>query len=166
MIENEKLLNLIGTAFPVEPRPTNFFWAEGKHSLDYDLPQELRNRIAGRPWKEVTLLDWRMTGTSPVVARSYLEPATFMYYVPSIVVGSSQQIEFIDFALEGIIPHNEHHLPRGKWWSEFAAIASPRQRLALSAFLSHVRHVFWDRIGPANRSLLEHAENIWSGNDV
>jgi hypothetical protein len=166
MIENNKLLDLIGTTFPVEPRPINFFWAEGKHSLEYDLPQELGNRIAGRPWTEVTLLDWRMIGTSPVVARSYLEPAAFMYYVPSIIVGTSRQIEFIDFALEAIIPDNKHHRPRGRWWSEFAGIASSRQRLALSAFLSHVRLMFWDRIGPTSQSLLERAENVWPGNEV
>jgi hypothetical protein len=162
MIENEELLDLIGTAFPVEPQPTRFSSAEVEESLDGDIPQELRNRIAGRRWTEVTLMDWRMTGTSPVVARRYLEPATFMYYVPSIIVGTSQQIEFIDFALEGIIPHNKHHVPRGKWWSEFYGIASPHQRVALSAFLSHIRLIFWDTIGPANQYLLEHAENIWS----
>jgi hypothetical protein len=164
MIENEKLLDLIGTAFPVEPQPISFFWAAGEHALDRDIPQELKNRIAGRRWNEITLMDWRMIGTSPVVARSYLEPAIFIYYVPSIIVGTSHQIEFMDFALEAIIPDNKHHVPRGKWWSEFAGIASPGQRLALSAFLSHVRLMFWDRIGPANQSLLEHAENIW--NDI
>jgi hypothetical protein len=162
MTDSAKFLDLIRTAFPTAPVPTQFFWTEGKDPLDCDIPQELRNRIAGRPWTEVTLMDWRMTGTSPVVGRRYLEPATFMYYVPSIIVGTSLQIEFIDYALEGIIPYNKYHVPRGKWWSEFSGIASPHQRTALSAFLSHVRLMFWDRIGPANQYLLEHAESVWS----
>lgn len=162
MSENEKHLEFIGNAFPVEPLPTRFFSSQGGKSLDFEIPQELSNRIAGRPWTEVTLMDWRMTGTSPVVARRYLEPAAFMYYVPSIIVGGLQQIEFIDFALEGISPDNKHHEPRGEWWFEFSEIASPRQRAALSAFLSHVRLRFWDKIGPANQYLLECAENIWS----
>jgi len=162
MTESAKFLDLIRAAFPVEPLPPQFFWAEGKESLDFDIPQELRNRIAGRPWTEVTLMDWRMTGTSPVVARRYLEPATFMYYVPSIIVETSQEIEFIELALEGIIPHNKYHVLRGEWWSEFSAIASPHQRAALSAFLAHIRLMFWDRIGPANQHLLEHAETVWS----
>jgi hypothetical protein len=163
MIENDKLLDLIETAFPVQPQPTAFFSADGIEALNHDVPQELSRRMAGRPWTEVTLMDWRMIGTSPVIARRYLEPASFMYYVPSIIFGTSQQIEFIDFALEGIIPHNKHNSPRGKWWSEFSGCASPHQRLALSSFLSHLRLMFWDRIGPANQSLLERAENIWPG---
>jgi hypothetical protein len=162
MTESAKFLDLIRTAFPAEPVPDQFFWTEGKDALDRDIPEELRNRISGRPWTEVTLMDWRMTGTSPVVARRYLEPATFMYYVPSIIVGAFQQIEFIEFALEGIIPENKYHVPRGKWWSEFSGMASPRQRAALSAFLAHVRLVSWDTIGPANQYLLEHAEGVWS----
>lgn len=112
MTESAEFLDLIRAAFPAEPVPAQFFWREGKDSLDLDIPQELRNRISGRPWIEVTLMDWRMTGTSPVVARRYLEPATFMYYVPSIIVGASQDIGFVDFALEGIIPHNKYHVPR------------------------------------------------------
>jgi hypothetical protein len=163
MIENKKLLDLIETAFPLQPRPIAFFSAEGIDALNHDIPQELGKRIAGRPWTEVTLMDWRMIGVSPVIARHYVAPASFMYYVPSILMAAFWQIDFIDFALEGIIPHNKYHSPRGKWWSEFSSSASAHQRLALSAFLSHVRLMFWDRIGPANQDLLEHAENIWPG---
>jgi hypothetical protein len=162
MTESTEFLDLIRAAFPAAPVPAQFFWIEGKDSLDYDIPQELRNRIAGRPWTEVALIDWRMTGVGPCVARRYLEPATFMYYVPSIIVGTSQEIEFVELALEGIIPHNNHHVPRGKWWSEFSGIASLEQRAALLAFLAHVRLVAWDKIGDANQYLLERAEAVWS----
>jgi hypothetical protein len=103
-----------------------------------------------------------MTGTSPALARRYLEPATFLYYVPSIILGVSREIDFIGFALEAIIPDNKEHVPRGKWWSEFSRIASPHQRTALSEFLVHVRLAFWDTVGPANQYLLERAENVWS----
>ena len=161
MAENESLLVLVSAAFPVDPLPTRFFSPEGDRAFDFDIPQELKNRIAGRLWTQVTLLDWRMTGTSPVVARRYLEPATFMYYVPSIIVGTLQKMDFIEFALEGIMPDNKYHVPRGEWWSEFSKIASPAQRAAFSAFLSYVRHSLWGVIGPANQHLLEHAENIW-----
>ena len=166
MTESAKFLDLIRRAFPAAPVPAQFFWTEGRDSLDCDIPQELRDRIAGRPWTEVTLMDWRMTGTSPVVARRYLEPATFMYYVPSIIVGASQQIECIKLALEGIVPDNKYHVPRGSWWSEFSGIASPSQRAALSAFLAYIRLVSWDTIGPANQYLLEHAESVWIVSDL
>ena len=162
MTESPEFLDLIRTAFPAAPVPVQFFWTDGKDPLDRDIPCELKNRIAGRPWTEITLTDWRMTGTSPVVGRRYLEPATFMYYVPSIIVAAYQQIEFIEDALEAIIPDNKHHVPRGKWWFEFSGIASPPQRAALSAFLAHIRLVSWDGIGSANQYLLEHAQSTWS----
>ena len=162
IVDSADVLNLVRSAFPIEPVPVQFFWTKGKDALDHDIPQELKNRIAGRLWADVSLMDWRMTGVSPVVSRHYFEPETFMYYVPSLIVGTSHEIEFIYLALEGIIPNNKHHVPRGEWWSEFSGIASPRQRTALSAFLSHVRSVFWDRIGLANQHLLEHAERVWS----
>ncbi|MBR1274451.1 hypothetical protein [Bradyrhizobium sp. AUGA SZCCT0283] len=162
MTQSVEFLDLIRTAFPAEPVPAQFFWRQGKDSLDLDIPQELRSRLLGRPWTEVTLMDWRMTGTSPVLARRYLEPGTFMYYVPSIIVGVSQDIGFVELALEGIIPDNKYHVPRGQWWSEFSGIASLDQRAALSAFLSHIRRMSWDEIGPANQYLLEHAESVWS----
>ena len=165
MIRHANFLDLIGTAFPEAPIPTQFFWTEGKEALDRDIPQELENRIAGRPWTKLTLMDWRMTGTSPVVARRYMAPATFMYYVPSIVVGASQEIEHIELALEGIIPDNKNHVPRGNWWFEFSGIASPHQRAALSAFLGHVRSNYWNAIGPANQHLLEYAKGVWLASD-
>ena len=102
-----------------------------------------------------------MIGASPVVARRYLDPATFMYYVPSLLVGAAEQIECIELALEAIVPDNKNHQPRGEWWSNFSGIASPRQRTALSAFLAHIRLTAWDPICAANQYLLERAENIW-----
>ena len=162
MNADEEFQNLFMAAFPAEPRPIKFFLETNEDWSDLDIPQELERRIAGRLWTQVTLMDWRMTGTAPVVARRYLVPATFLYYVPSIIVGTYRELEFIEFALEGIIPDNKYHVPRGNWWFEFAEAVSPPQKVALSVFLSYIREAFWDRIGPANQSLLEHAEKIWS----
>ena len=63
-------------------------------------------------------MDWRMVGTPPCISRLYLEPATFMYYLPSIIIGVSREMEFWDFALEAIIPYNKNRVPRGRWWSQ------------------------------------------------
>ncbi|UGA46617.1 hypothetical protein HU230_0011485 [Bradyrhizobium quebecense] len=163
MTDGVEFLRAIEMAFPVEPLPNRFFWASGEVSLGYDIPQELENRISGRRWTDVTLMDWRMTGASPAVSRSYLEPTTFMYYLPSIIVGGFREPEFIEFALGAMIPHNKSHVPRGPWWSEFSAGASSPQRAALSTFLASVRHSLWDEVGSANQHLLEYAEKVWSG---
>ena len=165
MTEMDALLNIINEAFPVSPQPPRFFLLEHEASLDLDIPRELKERIAGRSWTHVTLLDWRMIGASPMVARRYLEPATFLYYVPSIIVGAFQETAFIDFALEAIIPDNKTRIPRGKWWHKFSAAITLPQRAALSASLSYIRLTLWDSIGLANQSLLEHAETIWNSRD-
>jgi len=107
-------------------------------------------------------MDWRMMGAPPSVTRVYLEPTAFMYYVPSIVLGAYREMDFIDWALEAIIPYNKRHIPRGKWWFEFLSSASPSQRQALSAFLADIRSQTWDEIGPENQYLLDIAESIWS----
>jgi hypothetical protein len=161
-MESAESLDFIRTAFPAVPVPVKFFWTEGKDSLDCDIPQELRNRISGRLWTDVTLMDWRMIGIEPAISRRYLEPATFMYYLPSIIVGASQEIEFIDTALEAMIPYNKHHVPRGAWWFEFVRSASLGQRAALSAFLAHIRLMSWDGNNSTNRYFLQHAESVWS----
>ena len=104
-------------AFSLEPLPVQFFWTRAARPLDGDIPSELNRRIKGRPWTDVSLQDWRMIGCSPSISRHYLEPATFMYYVPSLVFGSLEQIEFIDFVLEGVMPSNKEHISResGGW---------------------------------------------------
>jgi hypothetical protein len=163
MIESGKMLDLVVAAFPLDPLPIRFFWAEGRVPLDDDIAQELRNKISGRPWTEITLEDWLKTGVAVVVNRSYIEPAAFIYYVPSFIVGVSHDIKSLYMALDAITPFNKNHVPRGKWWFEFSEIASPRQREAICAFLAHIRLMYWDTIGLDDQDLLERAENIWSG---
>src|ERR1700692_1030544 len=76
MIASEKMLDLVLAAFPVDPMPTRFFWAERRVPLNDDIAQDLRNKISGRPWTEITLEDWLKTGGGPVVVnRAYMEPA-------------------------------------------------------------------------------------------
>src|SRR5947208_1840523 len=40
MTESAKFLDLIRRAFPAAPVPAQFFWTEGRDSLDCDIPQE------------------------------------------------------------------------------------------------------------------------------
>ena len=70
-------------------------------------------------------------------------------------------IEWIEVALDGIVPYNKERRPRGKWWAAFLEGASIRQRTALSAFLEYIRIFHWDSIGIANQVLLSEAEVIW-----
>ena len=47
MTESMPFLDLVRTSFPVEPLPTNFFWAQGNEPLNRDIAQELGSRISG-----------------------------------------------------------------------------------------------------------------------
>jgi hypothetical protein len=146
----------------MEPRPTRFFWPDAKGSLEDDIALELKNRISGRRWNEVTLMDWRMIGLPPAASRLYLEPAAFVYYLPSIILGVLYpEIDFVEYALEAIIPYNQSHVPRGRWWFDFVSLVSPNQRRTLAAFLEYIRLTAWDSIGEANQHFLEVAEGFW-----
>jgi hypothetical protein len=160
MIEDRKMLDLVVAAFPVDPLPDRFFWIEGRVPLNDDFAQELSDKILGRRWTELTIEDWFKTGADVVVNRSYIEPATFMYYVPCFIVGASQDM---CTALDAILPHNNNRVPRGKWWFAFSESASARQREAICAFVAHTRRMFWDKIGLEGQYLLERAENVWFG---
>ena len=103
-----------------------------------------------------------MIGAPPAIARFYIEPSTFLYYLPSLLTGVFHNIEYIDFALESILPYNKMHLPRGKWWDEFSQTVSPAQRAAFFAFLWRGRVTLWDKIGHVDQSLVQDAERIWS----
>jgi len=96
------------------------------------------------------------------LCREYLQPATFVYYVPSIILGACRAPDFICDALEVIIPHNQKHVPRGQWWFEFAGVVSPTQRKAFLAFLADVRRTAWDAIGLSSQEWLTIAEGIWA----
>jgi hypothetical protein len=88
-----------------------------------------------------------------------LEPATFLYYLPSLLVGVLDDLDYLDWALEGILPFNKTHKPRGKWWATFSACVTDNQRATLQAFLMTVRSS-----NPADlrdQALLGDAEVIW-----
>lgn len=124
----------IRAAFPEHPIPKNFFGST--EGLEYDLPQELARRIAGRAWTSLSLTDWRMVGATPAAYRAYLVPKTFAYYVPTFLVGVISEPEFLDLALEAILPSNREHRPRGAWWFSFADAFTDPQRTAMTAFLT------------------------------
>jgi hypothetical protein len=147
---------LVYASFPTEPVPHEFFWAKRESPIERDIPKELRERLAGRRWPEITLTDWRMIGTPPAIARDYLRPSTFCYYLPSLLLSVLGEPDFLEWALEALIPLNKAHEPRGKWWGGFVGAVSESQRATLRSFLTIV-----DPADPANQSLLSIAETIW-----
>jgi hypothetical protein len=134
----ETVLKLLHASFPTEPVPSVFFWTEGEPIIQPDIPGELQSRMEHRRWTEVTLMDWRMSAT-PHVVKSYLEPATYLYYLPSLLVGVLADPGFLDWGIEAILPDNQWHKPRGKWWATFRGCVSEQQRITLCEFLALIR---------------------------
>jgi hypothetical protein len=102
-----------------------------------------------------------MVGAPPCITRSYLEPATFLYYLPSLLVGVFQDPQYLDFAVEAIIPYNQNHRPRGEWWSVFSKSVTQVQKMALAAFLVDIGPLYSDT-DDTMRATVEVAGRLWS----
>ncbi|MBI1199986.1 MAG: hypothetical protein GC203_19180 [Phenylobacterium sp.] len=129
--------------------------------LDQDMPSELANRIQGKPWPSVSLMDWQMVGSGPASWREYLWPKTFAYYVPSVLVGALAKPTFPDLALEAILPFNRQHRPRGDWWFSFAGSFSDVQKKAIRGFLISLRAISPKDLDLQDDELVSAAEMIW-----
>jgi hypothetical protein len=59
--------------------------------------------------------DWTMIGAPACLARAYLEPDAFRYYLPSLLVGVLRDIGYLDWALECLLPARQEaaHDPKG-----------------------------------------------------
>lgn len=161
MTSIDELSDILQRAFPVEPLPHRFFRGEPPQD---EFSDALRVRLQGRRWTEVSMLDWRMVAATPV-ARDYMEPSAYRYYLPSLMLGGLEDLQFLDWALEAILPGNQHHVPRGTWWSAFVAAMSRDHRRALQAFLGLLRSRHWDEMGLDGREMTAKAEALWSAEE-
>lgn len=147
----------IRSAFPVNPIPKDFF--RSADGFVQDMQIELANRVRGRAWPSLSLMDWRMIGSGPASWREYLWPGTFAYYVPSVLIDTVSEPTFVDLALEAIVPFNRQHSPRGDWWFSFAAAFDDPQRQAIRDFLAALRQA---PLGGGDEKLVSVADAIWA----
>jgi hypothetical protein len=135
----DDFLKLLLATFPPEPVPAQFFWKEDRHDDSYEFRRDLRECLAERKWTEIKMSDWTMAGNISLT-RELLEPTTFLYYLPSLLLGVAEDGPgYLDWALEAIIPSGRDRKPKSKWWGELLATIQPRQSATLRAFLAHVR---------------------------
>jgi hypothetical protein len=155
-----QLSELIRGAFAVEPLPRRF-WIDGIEPRMTDIPEELAKRIAHRPWVDVTMLDWRMTGAHASTARNYLDADAFRYYLPSLLVGGLNDFGCIDWPLECLLPAGRKRRTDGKWWQEFLSGFSEEQKDAIRLYLIGVRSMLRDSIHLSESHRLDEAQVIW-----
>jgi hypothetical protein len=139
MTTREHFSNLLHAAFPPQPMPVRFFWKEGVHDASDEFCGDLLERLWRREWTEIKMSDWAWIGNIISMSREHLEPATFLYYLPSLLLGVTEDPWYLDLALEAIIPSGRDRRPKRKWWGELLETISPGQSAAIRAFVAHVR---------------------------
>ena len=155
----EELSGLIHAAFPTGPMPRRY-WLDGVELLS-DIPQELAKRIAYRPWVEVTMLDWTMTGAHAATARNYFDADAFRYYLPSLLVGGLNDFGFIDWPLECLLPAGRKRRTTRKWWQAFFAGFSAEQECAVRGYLIGVRGMLDGSVHLSELHFIDEAQVIW-----
>jgi hypothetical protein len=138
MTTKEHFLKLLLVAFPPQPMPARFFWKEEHRDINYEFHRDLLEWLAGRQWTEIKMRNWAMMAHVGII-RELLVPATFLYYLPSLLLGVTEDPSYLDWALEAIIPLGRDRRPKSKWWGELLETISPDQGVTIRAFLAHVR---------------------------
>jgi hypothetical protein len=155
----DQLSELIRTSFPAEPLP-RAFWIDGTEQPAGDIRDELAKRLALRSWVDVSLDDWRMIGRMPLI-RSYLHPEAFRYYLPSLLVGVLQDIRYLDWALESLLPSGQKRRTDRPEWMNFRESFSEKQRQAMHSYLKGVRSMTSESTDPVAQHLFDELEPIW-----
>jgi hypothetical protein len=134
MSVTDQLSELIRTSFPTDPLP-RAFWIDGTEQPAGDIPDELAKRLAFRRWVEVALDDWRMIGIPPWVARSYLHPDAFRYYLASLLVVVLGDTGYLNWALEALLPSGQMRRTDRPEWINFGDGFSEQKREAIRSYL-------------------------------
>jgi hypothetical protein len=138
MTTRKHFLKLLLAAFPPQPMPARFFWKEDRHDDSYEFRRDLLEWLAERQWTEVKMRNRAKMGHIGII-RELLESATFLYYLPSLLLGVTEDPSYLDDALEAIIPLGRDRRPKSKLWGELLETISPDQASTIRAFLAHVR---------------------------
>lgn len=155
----EELSELVHATFPTGPVPSRY-WLDGTEFLG-DIPRELASRIAHRRWVDVTMLDWTMTGAHAATTRNYFDADAFRYYLPSLLVGGLNDLRFIDWPLECLVPARMKRRTTGKWWQAFFVGFSLEQKDAVRRYLIGARRMLDGSTHLSELHLIDKAQLIW-----
>ena len=119
-------------AFPQLPVPLNVLIA-GDHIGD--IWADVDAKFLGKSWVEISLDTWINTASIQALSGSFFTPQAFHYYVPSILIASLQNPNYLDWGLDSVLPKNKHHVPRGDWWKEYRSCFTSEQENVVREFL-------------------------------
>jgi len=106
--------------------------------------------------------DWTVIGPARI-AKLYLHPDAFRYYLPSLLVGVLDDIGYLDWALECLLPAGRKRRIDRAEWTDFWNGLSGEQREAIRSYLKGARWMLGDSIDPSNQQLFDELEAIWGG---
>jgi hypothetical protein len=155
---SDQLSELIRASFPVQPLPRHFFIDGGEQPCG-DIPDELLVRLLHRRWVDVTMYDWSMIGPG-CIAKQYLHPDAFHYYLPSLLVGVLEDTGYLDWAPECLLPAGRKRRTNRTEWAEFWDGLSGEQRDAICSYQNGVRSMLGRSTGPIGQYLFDELEAI------
>lgn len=130
-------VGLIIKEFPDSPIPDELV----RQGVDGgDIEEGILNHLSSKKWTAINITDWSQMEDVEVVAY-YLTPKAFHYYVPSVLIGSLEDRNYLDWGVRAVLPHNQQRKPKGEWWNEFYHLFNGEQRGVVREFLSEVGQV-------------------------
>lgn len=160
MENQDDVAALFEISFPTSPMPAKYVL--DNVDQNHEIIQALGKYVLGKSWKDVTLLEWRLSEPSLGVVRDYVTIEAYIYYMPSVLLGALEDLRFMEMALEAILPYNREHVARGKWWSMFISYLSQSRKQCIFKFIEYVERNFWNDVGPSNQVSLFDARAIWN----
>src|SRR5258706_10069849 len=118
-------------AFPVEPVEEDFFSPGCSNTGEFS--DELRSHVYGRKWTDVTMYDWNCISHTNLP--HLLTPHAAHYYAPSLLTATLSDLGYLYLGLEALLPHNQWHKLRGKWWPAYFALFDKKQTAAIQNYL-------------------------------
>lgn len=124
--------NSAKAAFSHAPIPKDVMIA-GDHIGD--IWEEIENRFVGLPWFNVSIDAWINTASVHTLMKHFFTPIAFHYYVPSLLIASLENPNYLDWGLDGVLPNNKNHVPRSEWWKEYRSCFTGEQENVIREFL-------------------------------
>ncbi len=162
----KNLISEITLQFPIDPIPAVLFSTESRFISQEDIPASIQLQLIGKAWCDIGLEAWAMMGVPIDLARDYLTPEAFAYYLPSLIVGGLSCNTYLLDIVEAIAPPEKKSTSTMIWWEMLAANVSPSQKRCIMQFLVFAEDSLGARSIETKNPAVEQARLFWSRNYV
>lgn len=105
-----------------------------------DIPDSIIAALGDKAWGDVDILDWRRIGAPISVARNYISPGAFLFYLPSLLI-SPAELNGADalFVIDALSPAGAKGVQKKAWWAAFFCLTSAEERCVVQNYLHKLR---------------------------